>query len=117
MNTEFVLNLINTPNYPPRYPVSVSMKYGRIKRKHGRVGGLDQLLSRIVRDCLYVSRIVPGRISRRSGRTAPSFKVQYATGAGVKCIYVGPNTVQEVFLICSDAEKTIEWVNEQFTSP
>ena len=63
MNTEFVLNLINTPNYPPRYPVSVSMKYGRIKRKHGRVGGLDQLLSRIVRDCPYVSRIVPGRIS------------------------------------------------------
>jgi len=116
VNSEFVLDPIKTPNYPCRYPVSVFMKYGRIKRKHGRVGGLDQLLSRIVRDCPYVARIVPGRISRRSGRTAPSFKVQYATVAGVKCIYVGPNTVQEVFLICTDAEKTIEWVNEQFTT-
>jgi hypothetical protein len=93
------------------------MKYGRIKRKHGRVEGLDKLLTVVVRDCPHVTRIVPGRISRRSGRTAPSFKVQYETGAGVKCIYVGPNTVQEVFLICSDAKKAIEWVNQQFTSP
>ena len=93
------------------------MKYGLIKRKHGRIGGLDKLLSFVVRNCPHVSRIVPGRISRRSGRTAASFKVQYQTAAGVKCIYVGPNTVQEVFLICSDAKKAIEWVNEQFTSP
>ena len=93
------------------------MKYGRIKRKHGRVGGLDKLLSFVARNCPHVSRIVPGRISRRSGRTAASFKVQYQTAAGVKCIYVGPNTVQEVFLICSDAKKAIEWVNEQFMSP
>lgn len=90
------------------------MKFGRIKRKHGRVGGLDKLLDRVVRDCPHVSRIVPGRISRRRGRTAASFKAQYETEAGVKCIYVGPNTVQEVFLICSDAKKAIEWVNEQF---
>lgn len=92
------------------------MKYGRIKRKHGRIDGLDELLRVVVRDCPHVSRIVPGRISRRSGRTASSFKVQYETTAGVKCIYIGPNTVQEVFLICSDAKKAIDWVNEQFTS-
>ena len=93
------------------------MKFGRIKRQHGRVGGLDKLLDRIVRDCEHVTRIVPGRISRRRGKTASSYKVQYETDAGVKCIYIGPGTVQEVFLICSDAKKAIEWVRETYALP
>jgi hypothetical protein len=29
--------------------------------------------------------------------------VQYPTDAGLKCLYNGTGTVQEVFLICSDA--------------
>jgi hypothetical protein len=89
------------------------MKFGRIKRQHGRVGGLDELLNRIVRDCPHVSRIVPGRIKVRRGRTAPSFKVQYPTDAGLKCLYVATGTVQEVFLICSDSAATRRWLEEQ----
>jgi len=91
------------------------MKFGNIKRQHGRVGGLDAILDKIIDQCPYVTRIVPGRISRRRGKTAASFKVQYETDAGVKCMYVGPGTVQEVFLICSDSKKAIEWVNEKFS--
>ena len=82
------------------------MKFGRIKRQHSRVGGLDALLDRIVKECPHVTRIVPGRIKTRRGRTAPSFKVQYPTDAGLKCLYTGTGTVQEVFLICSDAAAT-----------
>ena len=41
------------------------MKFGRIKRQHGRVGGLDTILDRIVKNCPHVSRIVPGRIKVR----------------------------------------------------
>jgi len=86
------------------------MKFGRIKRQHGRVGGLDAILDRIVRDCPFVSRIVPGRIKVRRGKTPPNFKIQYPTEAGLKCLYTGTGTVQEVFLICNDAAKTKAWL-------
>lgn len=89
------------------------MKFGRIKRQHGRVGGLDELLDRIVRGCPYVSRIVPGRIKVRRGRTPPSFKVQYPTPAGLKCQFNSTGTVQEVFLICSDSALTKQWLIEE----
>src|SRR5258705_11445943 len=89
------------------------MKFGRIKRQHGRVGGLDKILDRIVRDCPHVTRIVPGRIKVRRGKTPASFKVQYPTEAGLKCLYTGTGTVQEVFMICSDAAKTAQWLVEE----
>jgi hypothetical protein len=86
------------------------MKFGRIKRQHGRVGGLDQILNRIVRDCPHVSRIVPGRIKVRRGHSPASFKIQYPTQAGLKCLYTATGTVQEVFLICSDMEGARQWL-------
>ena len=86
------------------------MKFGRIKRQHGRVGGLDAILDRIVKQCSHVSRIVPGRIKVRRGKTPPSFKVQYPTPAGLKCLYTATGTVQEVFLICDDAEAAKKWL-------
>jgi len=88
------------------------MKFGRIKRQHGRVGGLDAILNRIIRDCPHVARIVPGRIKVRRGKTPPSFKVQYRTESGLKCLYTGTGTVQEVFLICSDEEGTRKWLGD-----
>ena len=89
------------------------MKFGRIKRQHGRVGGLDEILDGIVKHCPHVSRIVPGRIKVRRGKTPRSFKVQYPTDAGLKCLYTGTGTVQEVFLICSDEPRAREWLVEQ----
>lgn len=90
------------------------MKFGRIKRQHGRVGGLDAILDKIVRDCPHVSRIVPGRIKTRRGKGDRAFKVQYDTGkTGLKCLYVGPGTVQEVFLICTDPAAAEKWLIDQ----
>lgn len=89
------------------------MKFGRIKRQHGRVGGLDDLLNQIIKGCPHVSRIVPGRIKVRRGKTPPSFKVQYPTAAGLKCLYTATGTVQEVFLICSDTEAAKNWLIEK----
>jgi hypothetical protein len=86
------------------------MKFGRIKRQHGRVGGLDKILDRIVKQCPHVSRIVPGRIKVRRGKTPPNFKVQYPTPAGLKRLYTATGTVQEVFLICDDTEATRRWL-------
>jgi hypothetical protein len=89
------------------------MKFGKIKRQHGRVGGLDQVLDRIIKQCPHVTRIVPGRIRVRRGKTPPSFKIQYPTQAGLKCLYTGTGTVQEVFLICSDERLATSWLIEQ----
>ena len=94
------------------------MKFGRIKRQHGRVGGLDAILDRIVKHCPHVSRIVPGRIKVRRGHGGSSFKVQYPTAAGLKCQYTGTGTVQEVFLICTDAPQARQWLlDEQIATP
>lgn len=90
-----------------------SMKFGRIKRQHGRVGGLDKLLDDIVKRCPHVSRIVPGRIKVRRGKTPANFKVQYPTPAGLKCLFTATGTVQEVFLICSDSQAARDWLIEQ----
>jgi hypothetical protein len=89
------------------------MKFGAIKRQHGRVRGLDKILDHIVRDCPYVMRIVPGRIKVRRGKTPAQFKIQYPTGAGLKCLYVATGTVQEVFLICTDAAAAQAWLVQQ----
>lgn len=89
------------------------MKFGRIKRQHGRVGGLDAILDRIVADCPHVTRIVPGRIKVRRGKTPPSFRIQYATESGLKCLYNGTGTVQEVFLICSNEAAAKQWLIDE----
>lgn len=91
------------------------MKFGRIKRMHGRVAGLDSILDKIVRDCPHVSRIVPGRIKVRRGKGDRAFKVQYTAdqrgdSTGLKCQYLGPGTVQEVFLICTDPAAAKQWL-------
>jgi hypothetical protein len=86
------------------------MKFGRVKRQHGRVGGLDAILDRIVKQCPHVTRIVPGRIKVRRGKTPPSFRIQYPTDAGLKCLYNGTGTVQEVFLICTDPDEARAWL-------
>jgi hypothetical protein len=89
------------------------MKFGRIKRQHGRVGGLDEILDSIVKHCPHVTRIVPGRIKVRRGKTPANFKVQYPTTAGLKCLYTGTGTVQEVFLICSDDARARQWLIDE----
>jgi hypothetical protein len=86
------------------------MKFGKVKREHGRVGGLDAILDRIIRSCPHVTRIVPGRIKVRRGHTPPCFRVQYATPSGIKCLYNGTGTVQEVFVVSNDPPAVEAWL-------
>ncbi len=99
----------------------IMAKYGNIKRKHGRIAGLDEILDRIMRDCPHVTRIIPGRMGRKRGRTPSTLKIQYPTSgggdganptSGLKCIYTRQGSWQEVFLVCDDADKAQQWLNE-----
>lgn len=91
-------------------------KFGNIKRQHGRIEGLDELLDWLVASCPHVSRIIPGRMGRKHGRTLAKLKVQYATAGaggqpcGLKCIYTRAGSWQEVFLVCDDAQAAQEWL-------
>lgn len=89
------------------------MKFGKVKRMHGRVGGLDAILDRIIDRCPGVTRIVPGRIKVRRGKTPPSFKVQYATPSGLKCLYNGTGTVQEVFVVSNEPAAVEAWLIQE----
>jgi hypothetical protein len=93
------------------------MKFGKVKRQHGRVGGLDHILDRIVRDCPHVTRIVPGRITRRRGHGGLGLKLQYHTETGLKCLYTGTGTVQEVFVISSAPAEAENWLRKQGILP
>ena len=99
-----------SPSHPP---YNSFMKFGRIKRQHGRVRGLDEILNDIIARCPHVTRIVPGRIKVRRGKTPPSFKIQYPTDAGLKCLYTATGTVQEVFLICADEAAARAWLVQE----
>lgn len=87
------------------------MKFGRVKRQHGRLLGLDEICNSILRGCSGVSRIVPGRIKVRKGNSR-GFKLQYPTDAGLKCLYSAPGTVQEVFLVCTDQDAARLWLEQ-----
>ncbi|RYG66842.1 hypothetical protein EON77_17050, partial [bacterium] len=78
--------------------------------RHVRAAGHDAIQDRIMTRCPHVTRIVPGRIKVRRGKTPPSFKVQYATPSGVKCLYNGTGTVQEVFIVSNDAAAVEAWL-------
>lgn len=86
------------------------MKFGKVKRMHGRVGGLDEILDFIIEKCPHATRIVPGRIKVRRGKTPPSFRSQYVTPSGLKCLYNGTGTVQEVFIVSNDPKAVEAWL-------
>lgn len=89
------------------------MKFGKVKREHGRVRGLDAVCDTIIRECPHVTRIVPGRIKPRRGNGPATLRVQYATPAGVKCLYASAGgAMQEVFLVCSDDKEAADWVSQ-----
>ncbi len=95
------------------------IKYGPIKRRHGRIPGLDAILDRIVRECPHVTRIIPGRMGAKRGKTPGGLKIQYETTrggdaakapSGLKCIYTRQGNWQEVFLVCSDTDQARQWL-------
>ena len=88
-------------------------KFGPIKRQHGRVHGLDTVLDHLLSQCPSISKIVPGRMGRKRGKTPAKLKVQYATNdpaSGLKCIYTHAGSWQEVFIVCADPASVQAWI-------
>ena len=92
------------------------MKYGKVKREHGRIRGLDEVCDAILKQGPAVTRIVPGRISRRRGQGKAKLTISYATDSGLKCIFSISGTVQEVFIVTSDPVQTRQWLSDWITT-
>ncbi len=86
------------------------MKYGRVKREHGRVRGLDDVCDAILKRGPNVTRIVPGRINRRHGTGPAKLTIQYHTESGVKLMWYISGTVQEVFVVTNTPVETETWI-------
>ena len=93
------------------------MKFGKIKKQHSMLEGLEDLCKQLLKECAHIQRIVHGRINRRKGRGEAEFKVQYPTPAGLKCMYLKSGATQEVFQICSDEKAAQEWLKTRSERP
>jgi hypothetical protein len=73
---------------------------GKVKREHGMIPGLQQILEELAR-APEVTSIIPGRIrrTRHSSGTGCSLRVQSETGTGLKCVGRVGSAVQEVFVV------------------
>ena len=74
-----------------------------------KVDAGGEIVEVIVRECPHVTRIIPGRMGRKRGRTPAGLRVQYETArtdaaTGLKCIYTKAGSWQEVFLVCENAD-------------
>ncbi len=87
------------------------MKYrkNKIKREHGIIKGLKKFLEKNISDLDYVTGIIPGEITVGNA-TGENLVVRYkySTVSGAKLLARSGNSVQEVFVITSEADKLEE---------
>lgn len=83
------------------------MRYreGVLKVEHGILPGLREVLENLAQD-ESIHSIVPGRIYVTRGRPGGSLRVRASTptATGVKLIARRGSSVQEVFVVCDDAD-------------
>ncbi len=79
----------------------------KIKKEHTIIEGILPLLQDVAR-ITYVKSIIPGRINRRSGSgMPPQLQLKYNTPSGIKILGKNSKSVQEVFVVTDNAERTI----------
>jgi hypothetical protein len=91
---------------PGRIIELMKHRKNKIKRQHGIIKGLKRYLEDNVASLDFVDGIIPGEI--KVGKTKGEnlvVRYKYLTVSGAKLIARSGNSVQEVFVITSDAEK------------
>lgn len=80
----------------------------KIKQEHTIIEDIYPLLLEMS-NLKVVHSIIPGRINRRSstGGIEPYIRLKYNTPSGIKLIAKTSSSVQEVFVVTGNSEKTI----------
>ena len=78
-----------------------------IKQEHTIIEDILPLLEDIV-SLSTIKSIIPGRINRRKGSgIQPYLQVKYNTPSGLKLLAKNSSSVQEVFVVTDNIDKTI----------
>lgn len=85
----------------------------KIKYQHGMIAGLRELLESI-EDWPEFRSAIPGVIRPTKGSGVPTLRVQYATGAGLKCLAKSGAAVQEVFFVTDTADTLKKRLEQRF---
>lgn len=90
----------------------------KIKKEHTIIEDILPLLESI---SVFpeIKSIIPGRINQRSssGGLKAYLQIKYNTNSGLKLLAKNSSSVQEVFVVTKDTEKTIKRLeNKEFTS-
>ena len=82
-------------------------RVAKIKKEHTIIDGILPLLEDVAK-ISYVKSIIPGRINQRSGGgISTHLQLKYNTPSGIKILGKNSASLQEVFVVTDDAEKTI----------
>jgi len=92
-------------------------KSSKIKYQHDMIHGLRKYLEEELEPLEYVKAIFPAEI-KHTKSTSSGFKVRfkYKTKTGAKLIAYAPGTVQEVFVVTSNAEALKEKLSNKTKS-
>lgn len=77
---------------------------GGLKREHEILDGFEEPLLRLAAHP-GVQSVIPGRVSAHSSADARRLTYQYPTDTGAKLLAKTPQAVQEIFVVCEDAER------------
>lgn len=85
----------------------------KIKQEHTIIENILPLLEEIS-ELSSIKSIIPGRINRRKGSGIPPYlQLKYDTGSGIKLLGKNSSSVQEVFVVTDDVDKTIELLKKK----
>ncbi len=88
---------------------------GKLKVEHHLLEGLGEILEKIS-TWEEVSSVIPGRIVRQNkGRGSKGLFLKYRTLSGFKALYKNGTSVQEVFIVCKDADAFEKRFKEEFS--
>lgn len=86
-------------------------KSSKIKYEHKMIHGLRELLETHIEPLEFVTSIIPGEIRKRKGTSSTlKLKFQYGTKTGAKLLAYSSGAVQEVFVVCKDANALLEHI-------
>lgn len=88
----------------------MKLRKNNVKREHSVIKDIIPILEKITQ-ITNVKGIIPGRIKPIKGSyPKPIIEFKVFTDHGLKCIAKSERAVQEVFIICEDPHKTLEYL-------
>jgi hypothetical protein len=85
----------------------------KIKQEHTIIDDILPLLENLAK-LSVIKSVIPGRINQRGGSGMEAhLKLKYNTPSGIKILAKNSASIQEVFVVTDDADKTIKLMKQK----